>query len=175
MSVQPEPVDTELYTVSGHKWTFGDKPVRKWVEERLRGRIINVCCGESKLRHDGPIVRNDLDEDIDADYHAKVRDLPDIVDGEFDTVVYDPPWSVFQSNEEYGGRMVGKGRIMAEAIHELLAEGGHVLGFGYRATAMPADLGYRRQEVAIFNTIGRTKDFFGVRDQRVNADVRGWA
>lgn len=168
----PEPVKTELYTVSGHKWTFEDKATRKWVQERLSGRVLNACAGETELRYSGDIVRNDINEDRPADYHTRVRELPKLLGSDgFDTIVYDPPWSVFQSNEEYDGEMVGENRIMAEALHELLRQGGTVIGFGYRSTVMPADLGYKRQEVAIFNTIGRTKDYFGVVDKRMNGDV----
>jgi hypothetical protein len=171
----PESVHTELYTVGGHKWTFEDKATRTWVEERLSGRVLNACAGETALRYDGTIVRNDVNTDRPADYHLKVRDLPDELGTDrFDTIVYDPPWSVFQSNEEYEGEMVGENRIMAEALHEMLREGGTVIGFGYRSTVMPADLGYKRQEVAIFNTIGRTKDYFGVVDKRMNASITGY-
>jgi len=173
--IDSEAVKTELYTVAGSKWTFDDKEPRRWVESKLRGRVLNACAGESRLRYGGEIVRNDLDDSITADYHCRVRDLPEVIGhDEFDTIVYDPPWSVYQSNEEYEGRMIGTGSSMAEALHKLLRSGGQVIGFGYRATVMPADLGYKRQEVAIFNTIGRTRDFFGVRDLRVNSDITEW-
>jgi len=174
--VTPEGIPTSVYTVSGHRWTFQDKAARLWTENRLEGTVLNACAGKSKLNHTGEVIRNDLDEAMDAEYHLRVRDLPaELGEDVADTVVWDPPWSVFQSNEEYDGRMTGGGRIMAEAIHALLRDGGRVVGFGYKSTYMPADLGYERTELAVFTTIGRTKDYFGVVDTRRNRDVTNWA
>lgn len=164
---KPTGIPTETYHVRGHKWTFEDPTARQWVESRLRGTVVNVCAGATRLTHDGEVITNDIDEDIDTDYSARVRDLPDELGHDVaDTVVYDPPWSVYQSNEEYDGRMVGKDRIMAEAIDDLVRDGGRVLGFGYQSTVMPADLGFTCREIAVFRLIGRFKDFFGVVDER---------
>lgn len=163
----PTGIPTETYHVRGHKWTFADSTVRTWVQERLKGTVLNVCAGQTRLDYGGQIITNDTNPDIDTDHSLKVRQLPDELGADVaDTVIYDPPWSVFQSNEEYGGRMVGKDRIMAEAINELVRDGGRVLGFGYQSTIMPADLGFTCREIAVFRQVGRLKDFFGVVDER---------
>lgn len=83
-------------------------------------------------------MRNDLDDEIAADYHRKVRNLPDVLEPEsFNTVVFDPPWSVHKANEHYGGRQVAVNRVMEEAIDELLAPQGRVLTISYMAQGMP--------------------------------------
>jgi len=42
------------------RWTFQYEPARELVESLLAGRVLNACAGKTKLRHDGGIVRNDL-------------------------------------------------------------------------------------------------------------------
>jgi hypothetical protein len=163
-SIAAEDLDVQLYTIQAqHKWTFESGMVRKWVENRLEGRVLNPCCGPTKLKHSGEVVRNDLDESVNADYHMKARDLPDELGSEvFDTIVFDPPWNVYQANEKYDGRMVGKSTIMGEALDELLKHGGKVLSFGYIPQVMPREYGYERDELAVFAPHGRRKAFFGV-------------
>lgn len=43
-------------TVQPNKWTFQSDKIRRWVEERLRGRVLNACAGKTKLVHDGEAV-----------------------------------------------------------------------------------------------------------------------
>jgi len=162
-------IDIEAYNVAGSKYTFEDEKVRKWVQQRLDGKILNACCGPTHLKHTGEIVRVDMNDEIDADYNVRIRELPQLVEhNQFDTIVYDPPWSDFQGYEKYEGRNVGSDRIMAECLQKLLKPDGKIISFGFMSTMMPRDLGFDCSEIAIFRTIGRRKDFFGVVDEQVD-------
>jgi hypothetical protein len=146
-------------TCASRKWTFEDPNIREWVESRLRGRVLNLCAGKTVLEHPGPVVRNDLDEERDADLHVDAAEIADHVEpSSFDTVVFDPPFSVFQANKTYEGETVGYDRRIKEQIDAVLRPGGRVLQFGYTTSAMPSDLGYERDEVVVFNTYGRMND-----------------
>jgi hypothetical protein len=69
--------DLELsyHTVRPNKWTFQSTKIRRWVESRLQGRVLNACAGKTKLANDHEIVRNDLDESRDADLHVDVCEI----------------------------------------------------------------------------------------------------
>ena len=152
-------------TCASRKWTFQDPNVREWVERRLRGRVLNLCAGKTQLDHTDEIVRNDLDESIDADLHVDAGEISAHVEpASFQTAIFDPPFSVFQANRTYEGETVGYDRRIKEEIDEVLEPGGRVLQFGYTSTAMPSDLGYRRAEVVVFNTYGRMNDIIGTLD-----------
>ena len=157
------------------RWSFENDTVRRWVEGWLQGRVLNACAGKTKLRHDGEIIRNDIDEDRDADLHVDVAELRDHFESEsFDVVVFDPPYSIYQSNLRYDGKQVGHGKVAKEGFDYLLRPGGYVVELGYSGSCMPSRLQYRRIERVWFNTLGRTKDVLGSVDQKTQrtlADV----
>lgn len=161
--------DIELgyYTCQPNKWTFQSDKIRHWVEERLQGRVLNACAGKTKLAHDHEIVRNDIDEDRDADLHVDVCEIAEHLEAEsFDTIVYDPPFSQNQSNRSYDGKDVGDDALAKRQFDELLRPGGRVIQFGFSTTCMPMALEYTRREAAIWNTLGRCNDYLSVVDEK---------
>lgn len=121
------------------------------------------------------MIRNDIDEQRDADLHVDVTEIADHFDRcSFDTIVFDPPFSEYQANESYEGRTVGKVALAKRQFHELLRPGGRVISFGFTTTNMPLSLGYERDEVAIFNTLGQMNDYLASVDRKLNGDVREW-
>lgn len=177
------------------KWTFESTPIREWVENRLEGRVLNVCAGETKLEHDNEIVRNDLSPDIDADSHYDAAELSAHYDeSSFDFIVFDPPWTLYQANLRYEGRhvhstgsnidseidvdklpldldkdksQVGHARLAKDGFDYLLREGGRVLQLTYHGTCMPNRLGYEQEERVIFDPIGENKSVIGSIDRKV--------
>jgi len=166
--------DLELsyHTIPPHQWTFQANGVRRWVEKRLRGRVLNACAGKTKLAHDHEIVRNDIDEARDADLHVDVCDIEAHCEpASFGPVVYDPPFSEFQAVETYdfgdGEAVVaGSDAIAKHQFDTLLEPGGRVIQFGFTTSCMPASMGYTRQEVAVWNTLGRGNDWLSVIDEK---------
>ena len=89
------------------KWTFDLQPIRTWVEQHLEGRVLNACAGANHLRHDGEVRRNDINTDREADTHLDAAELAaHYPKHSFSTVVFDPPWSLYQSNMRYEGEHV---------------------------------------------------------------------
>jgi hypothetical protein len=79
METTSENLKASVYKVNSNKWTFEDVKVKKWVENQLNGTVLNACAGETKLHHNGPIHRNDVNPDRPADTHHDVRKLPDVL------------------------------------------------------------------------------------------------
>lgn len=168
-------IELSYYTVQPNKWTFRSDKIRTWVEDQLNGRVLNACAGKTQLEHDDEIVRNDIDEQRDADLYVDVCEVADHFEPcSFDTIIYDPPFSAQQSNEEYEGRMVGSDALAKRQFHELLRPGGRVIQFGFSTTCMPISLGYERESVAVFNTLGRMNDYLATVDRKQNGDLRQW-
>lgn len=162
------------------KWTFENGIIKQEVESWLTGRVLNACCGKTRLDHD-PVVRNDANEDIDADYHVDVAALPIHLDpGSFDVIVFDPPWTVYQANLVYDGRhvhrdetnidttelpfhvprntsQIGHARLAKEGFDYLLKDGGVVVQLTSHGTCMPTRLGYEREERVVFDPLGEAK------------------
>jgi len=170
-------VAMSYWTVQPNRWTFQSAKIRRWVEQRLRGRVLNACAGITKLAHDEEIVRNDLQKKVElndgsmastaADTHHDVCEIAEHFEGgSFDTVVYDPPFSQNQANRSYDGKEVGEDALAKRQFDELLGPGGRVIQFGFSTTCMPMSMGYDRAEVAVFNTLGRMNDYLAVVDEK---------
>ena len=75
-------------------WTFEVPQIKDIVKKWLYGEVLNACAGKTKLNHDGPVHRNDIDTDRSADTHYDVRKIDEHLENErFDTVVFDPPYT----------------------------------------------------------------------------------
>lgn len=185
MSVDARYVPTNVLT----KWTFESKPIREWIESHLEGRVLNACAGKSVLDHDGEVLRNDLSDDVDSDYSVDVAELSAVLEqSSFDTIVFDPPWTLYQANLRYEGRhvhstgdnlpteidvdrlpidldesksQVGHARLAKDGFDYLLREGGNVVQLTYHGTCMPNRLGYEQRERVIFDPIGENKAVIG--------------
>jgi hypothetical protein len=90
------------------KWTFESDEIKEWVEARFEPgeTILNACAGKTKLTppEGGEIIRNDINKDREADYHVDVAELasiPELKKGSIDRIIFDPPWSAYQSNLRY--------------------------------------------------------------------------
>jgi len=170
--------------------TFESGPIRKWTEERLDGFVLNACCGKSQLNHSAKIWRNDIDSDIDADSHVDVARLAaEFDENTFDTIVFDPPWSLYQANMRYDGNhvtkdnvaikmddlpqdvkrdktQVGHARLAKDGFDYILKPGGKVIQLSYNGTCMPGRLQYERLERVMFDPTGEGKTLIGSVDQK---------
>jgi len=163
-------VRVEFYSVQPNKWTFQSPKIREWVERELHGRVLNVCCGPTKLSHDDEIVRSDIDEDREADLHVDAREISDHVADKFDTIVFDPPFSAYQAQTTYNGETTGYDTAMKKELHKVVSAGGRVIQFGYTTTCMPRSLGYDKEAAAIFQTLGRQNDILATVDRQFQSN-----
>lgn len=171
-----EDIEMSYWTVQPNRWTFESDKIRRWVEQRVHGRVLNACAGKTELEHGDEVVRNDIDEQRDADLHVDVCEIADHFDRcSFDTIVYDPPFSQYQASRSYDGQNVGDAALAKRQFHELLRPGGRVVQFGFTTTNMPLALGYERDAVAIFNTLGQMNDYLASVDRKLNDDVRRYS
>lgn len=168
----------EVLKCNSERWTFQCDTVRGWTEQRLQGRVLNACAGETRLRHNDVVHRNDVNEERPADTHFDLKNLDAELDGTFDTVVYDPPWSVYQVNDKYDGRgqnTIKQSTLMAESIDNLTDTGSRVLAFGYTMNMLPTSMNFELDEAAVFTIPGPGKDFFGACYTKRNMTLDSYA
>jgi hypothetical protein len=168
------PTSLSYWTIQPDRWTFKAQKLRDWVESQLDGRVLNACAGRTQLTHNGRIVRNDINPEIDADYHVDVRDLPHILQAEsFDTIVLDPPFSKRQSTTTYDREEDTLPTVteLARVVDALLKPRGRVIRLGYTTSLMPPEEEYTLEEVAVWNTLGRQHDWLGVVAQKPTNEI----
>ncbi len=113
------------------KWTFGPTKVRAWVESKVEGHTLNLFGGQTRL--DGDVIYNDLDETLPADLRldATQPHLWEEYRHQFDTVIFDPPFSDHQAVVSYGIKRQQRVTLARETVVIVLRPGGRVLSFGY--------------------------------------------
>lgn len=158
----------EYRTARIHGATFSNTTLRDWVESHLTGRVLNVTAGPTHLNHPdgGEIVRNDIDPSTDADTQLDVRDLGQHYTHEFDTIIYDPPYSERQADVTYGCGFPGYQSDVITALDAALRPGGKVIQFGYTTDGLATQSDYAREHVLLINTLGRRHDVLAVIDRK---------
>lgn len=166
--------DIKLSRIFEHprnQWTFQMPKLRKWVEERLEGRVLNLFGGMTRLTHPGglEIVQNELREDLEADLHRDACDLPQWQDfpRAFDTVIFDPPFSFHQAVVSYGMKKAQRVTHARDTVDYVLKPGGRVISLGFNSTGMSAKRGYKKEEILIVNCGASHNDYLITVERRI--------
>ena len=151
------------------RWTFSVAPVRDVVLDHIHGRVLNACAGKTKLQKRGcEIVRNDLNEEIDADTHADVCELHEHYEAEsFDSAILDPPFDPGRGEELYKGLHASDYIGARDAVGQLVRRGGTVVELGWNSWSLADKDGWERVEHHLYRTPFKG-DVHLVVDRRVN-------
>lgn len=154
------------------RWTFEYTPAREFVEGRLEGRVLNACAGKTVLEHNDEVVRNDLNSERDADLHVDVCEIADhFVPGEFDTVVFDPPFDDHQAEDKYDGlRADGVLEAFGE-FAKLVRPNGRVITFGWNSWGMSSIDAFDREETVLLQRGPCLRDVIVTVDRRTNYSI----
>lgn len=136
------------------RWTFQTKVVREVVEDAIGGRVLNACAGPTRLTNGGgEMVRNDINPDIEADYHKDICELGDEpFDGKrFDGCVIDPPFDQTNAEKHYEGWHAGDIAAARENLSEIIKPGGVMVECGWNSHGIGiADDAWDREALHIF-------------------------
>lgn len=156
------------------RWTFEYTPAREIVERHAHGRALNACAGRTKLDYEGEIVRNDLNPEIDADYHLDAVDLADHFGaGAFDTVIFDPPFDEEQAQAKYDGIHAGDVCAARQGFNEIIRPRGRVISFGWNSWGMRSFDAFERVETVLLQRGPLHRDVIVTVDQRVLDSLEG--
>ena len=148
-----------------NKYTFKVPKIRKWVEENVEGRVLNLFSGIIKLNCDE--VRNDLREDMDADHHMDAFDFVKSWKGEkFDTILLDPPYAYRKSMEMYEGAIASSFNKVKNAIPDILNDNGIVITFGYHSNVMGKKRKFKQEHICLMSHGGAIHDTIAVIERR---------
>jgi len=139
------------------RYTFEQPKLKEWVEKWCKGNTLNLFAGKVILNVDE--VRNDLDKNMPADYHMDAFELVKNWQGEkFDTIVFDPPYSLRKAREKYEGRYIGKDTKIKNILHKILNPNGRVISLGYSSTGMSKSRGFKKIAICLVCHSGNHDD-----------------
>jgi hypothetical protein len=152
-----------------NKYTFKSPKIRQWVEENVEGRVLNLFAGQIKL--DCCEIRNDLRDDMPADYHMDAFDLVNTWKGEnFDTILLDPPYAYRKSMEMYDGAVASSFNKVKNAIFPILNKNGIVVTFGYHSNVMGNKRGFKQEHILLMSHGGAIHDTIAVVERKMIKD-----
>ncbi len=148
------------------KWTFQMPKLRKWIEERLEGDVLNLFGGVVRLPNS---VHNELNPDLVADSRLDACDLALWLDQEnrYDTVVFDPPYSAHQAVVSYGHRKQQQVNHARDVVEYVLRPGGRVISLGFNSTGMSNSRGFSKESLALVNCGGSHNDYILLSERRM--------
>lgn len=157
--------ELELIRTNLRRYTFESPKVKHWVEENSSGKVLNLFAGKTPLNLDE--IRNDIDEDMVADYHMDCVDFVEQWDGcKFDTIVLDPPYALRKAMEMYNGNYTSRFKMLANALDRILADNGAIMSFGYHSTFMGKVRGYKLDKLCVFAHGGAQHCTIGIIEKR---------
>lgn len=151
-----------------YRMTFNNKRIREWVETNVEGKVLNLFAGATILDCDE--IRNDLREDMPADYHMDALECvryftdPNI---KFNTVLLDPPYSYRKSMTKYEGAISSDFNRVKNLIPEILAQNGIVITFGYHSNVMGAGRNFEQEHILLMSHGGAIHDTIAVIERKI--------
>ncbi|MGD9157224.1 MAG: hypothetical protein PVG39_02345 [Desulfobacteraceae bacterium] len=143
----------ELINTNLRRYTFECPKIKKWVESKSSGLVLNLFAGKTKLKLNE--IRNDVDETMDADYHMDALDF--VIQWaylkeyrKFDTVVLDPPYSYRKSMEMYKGHLNSRFKRIADNLKYIIHPHAKIISLGYHSSFMGKVRGYRLENLCVF-------------------------
>ena len=146
-----------------HKYTFSRKPIREWVEQNSKGKVLNLFAGKTKLKLDE--YRVDADKTMNANWYGDAYEFIENAlksKAKFDTIILDPPYAYRKSMEMYNGHKASKFNMIKDLIHKILNKEGIVITFGYHSVSMGKSRGFEQDKILLMSHGGAIHDTIAV-------------
>lgn len=142
-----------------NKDTFSIKPIHEIIEKYVNKDNQVVVDPFSNGKREWGTITNDLNPDVDADYHMDAHEFMQMLDdNSADVVLYDPPYSVRQVSECYHnfGKEVTSLDTSAhwrarhlDEIKRITKKGGLCLSFGWNSNGVGKKRGFKIVDVLL--------------------------
>ena len=144
--------------------------VRKWIEERLEGDVLNLFGGLIWFSLPEPFiyVHNDINPQLNAHERRDAYQVEEwqSLQKKFDTVIFDPPYTAYQAIKTYGGKKAQQVSHARDVVEYVLRPGGRVLSLGFNSTGMGEGRGFTKEGILLVNGGGSHNDIIVVSERR---------
>lgn len=151
------------------RYTFMQPQLKKWVESWCNGKTLNLFAGKVMMNCDE--YRVDLDPEMPAHHHGDAYEFINTTDLKFDTVIWDPPYSLRKGREKYEGRYIGKDTKIKNILNRVLNSKARIISLGYSSTGMSKSRGFEKIALCVVCHNGNHDDTIGVVEEFVDKDL----
>lgn len=162
-----EEIKIERVWAMPNKWTFTIKPIKELLTEEVEGLVADPFAGKNSPAHE----QNDLSEDCgnwDSDHKDALLWLNGKRSNRYDTVLFDPPYSITQAKEHYQGHGMElldtkptSMKYWAECKNEIariLKPGGKAICFGWNSMGLGKNRGFKMTRILLVPHGGSKND-----------------
>ncbi|KKN74624.1 hypothetical protein LCGC14_0388260 [marine sediment metagenome] len=139
-----------------NKWTFEIPPIKKLIYKYggdFKGWIDPFAGMNSPAE-----ITNDINPEMPAHHNLEARDFINLLPGEYQGCLFDPPYTLRQIFECYKGH--GKEEMITKdpsgaysqlkiAIAKKILPGGHTIHFGYHSNGFGKKMGFKIVEILL--------------------------
>ena len=146
-----------------HKWTFTIHPIKGLLKDEMQeGKWCDPFSGSSILC----AIRNDISPSSPSQHHMDALEfLRQRATGEFDGVLFDPPYSFTQAKEHYkeSSKSFGNSAMkywsnVKNEIARITKDGGKVICFGWNSMGLGAKRGFEMYRILLVPHGGSRND-----------------
>ena len=141
------------------KWTFKIKPIAKLLKEECYGLIADPFAGENSPAQE----QNDIDENcgnLDIDHKDALEWLKNKRSNRYDTVLYDPPYSITQARQ-YGKKEFASMKYWSDCkdeIARIIKPGGKAICFGWNSNGLGKNREFEMKRILLVAHGGSKND-----------------
>jgi hypothetical protein len=147
------------------RYTFENRRIREWVESHVEGNTLNLFAGKQLLNCSE--TRNDLREEMPADYHMDALEFISTWEGDtFNTIILDPPYAYRKSMTKYDGAISSPFNQIKNIIPNILVMEGIVITFGYHSNVMGERRGFEQEEILLMSHGGAIHDTIAIVERK---------
>jgi len=154
-------------------YTFEMPKLYKWVIQNCKGKTLNLFAGKTLLKGIDE-TRIDLNKEMPADYYMDAYEFVLMAKEKgwkYDTIVFDPPYSLRKSREKYMGIYTSKLRKIKTILPQLINENGYFMNFGYSSNGMGRKRGFELIKICLINHSGDKDDSIAILERKIQNNI----
>lgn len=154
-----EKIKIERVWAMPSRWTFTIKPIAELLKKEVVGLSADPFAGQNSPA----LEQNDINEDVgsmDADHKDALTWLKGKRTGRYDTVLYDPPYSITQARM-YGKKEFSSMKYWADCKNEIariIKPGGKAICFGWSSMGLGKNRGFEMNRILLVPHGGSKND-----------------
>lgn len=147
-----------------NKWTFTIKPIKRLLLDEVLGKWVDPFCGKNSPA----FLKNDLNPEVEADSHSDALEFLRGIEGGWDGVLFDPPYSITQATQCY--KEFGKEKLevsvgnmlywksIKDEMARIIRPGGKAICFGWSSMGLGLGRGFTMTRILLVPHGGSKND-----------------
>ena len=156
-----------------NKWTFTIKPISELLKRyNVNGGWVDPYAG----MYSPAEITNDLNTELPTKYHLDANEFVNNLSGEYEGVLFDPPYSYRQVTEHYAKAGIKATQLdtssnfynrVMNGVCDKIKNNGYAISFGWNSNAFGKNRGFEIKEILLVAHGGHHNDTIVTVEQKI--------